>query len=433
MARAQEIVTSGRQINRFSDDPIGATRVLGLRSFEDSLSQYKRNIDNTLPFLQQADSVLSDVTDGLTRVKELGLAMANDTNSPVERQAAANEVHQIFLQMISEANTKVENRFLFGGFLNATAPFVQGANAVDYLGDNGQISIQTSPTASLAINLLGNQVFQGAGVVDGVGIFDTIQDLETILRGTSSPNALNLAINLDSALAAGGGFSPPDAVGTEASVATFTGEADFSTQIAVFDSSGQAHNLTFLFAKTGAATFKYRVVANSSEIAGGTAGNLYQVASEGTIAFNVDGTLNAAGSTLKDITLANLANGAGDISIAAANLSFNGSTQLAKPSVVLTLQQTNTSGIQAQLGRLDAAIEQISTFRSEVGARLNSAQTAGNAVGILQDHTAAQRSSIEDADVLSAYSDFARLQQAFQAALQSAAQVLQPSLLDFLK
>src|ERR1700756_1423634 len=113
MARAQEIVTSGRQINRFSDDPIGATRVLGLRAFEDSLSQYKRNIDNTLPFLQQADSVLSGVTDGLTRVKELALAMANDTNSPVERQAAANEVHQIFLQMLSEANSKVENRFLF--------------------------------------------------------------------------------------------------------------------------------------------------------------------------------------------------------------------------------------------------------------------------------------------------------------------------------
>jgi flagellar hook-associated protein 3 FlgL len=433
MARAQEIVTSGRQINRFSDDPIGATRVLGLRSFEDSLSQYKRNIDNTQPFLQQADSVLSDVTDGLTRVKEIGLAMANDTNSPVEREAAAHEVHQIFFQILSEANTKVENRFLFGGFLNATAPFVQGANGVTYAGDNGQISIQTSSTSSLAVNLLGNQVFQGAGVAGGVGIFDTVQDLENILQGTSSPNGLSLAVNLDSALTAGSGFSPVDAVGTEAPAATLTGEADFSTQVTVFDSLGQAHNLTFLFAKTSATTVKYRVAANSSEITGGTAGDLYQVAPEGTLVFNVDGTLNAAGSTLKDITLANLSTGATDITIAAADLSFNGSTQTAEPAAVLSLTQNNTNGIQAQLGRLDAAIDQISTFRSEVGARLNSAQTAGNAVGILQDHTAAQRSSIEDADILSAYSDFARLQQAFQAALQSAAQVLQPSLLDFLK
>jgi len=78
-------------------------------------------------------------------------------------------------------------------------------------------------------------------------------------------------------------------------------------------------------------------------------------------------------------------------------------------------------------------MDQISVFRSEVGARLNSAQTAGTAVGVLQDHTVAQRSGIEDVDVLSAYSDFTRLQQAFQAALQSAAQLIQPSLLDFLK
>jgi flagellin-like hook-associated protein FlgL len=44
-----------------------------------------------------------------------------------------------------------------------------------------------------------------------------------------------------------------------------------------------------------------------------------------------------------------------------------------------------------------------------------------------------QRSDIEDADVLAAYSDFARFQYAFQAALQSASQVVQPSLLDFLR
>ena len=433
MAKAQEQVTTGRRINQPSDDPIGAVRVLGLRSLEASLSQFKRNVDTAQPFLQQADSVFSDVTDGLNRAKEIALAMANDTTTPVDRQSAAAEVHQIFLQLLSEANTKVENRFLFAGYLNGTAPFVQGSNGINYLGDNGQILVQTSPTTSLPINLVGNQVFQGAGVVGGVGILDAVQDLEKVLRGNSSANTLSLAVNLDAGLSAGTGFSAPDAVGSQAPTATFVGEADFTTQVTVFDSTGQAHNLTFLFAKTGATTFKYRVVANSNEITGGTAGDLYQVAPEGTLEFNVDGTLNAATSTLTDITLANLSTGASDITIAASDLSFSGSTQLAQPSAVLSLMQTNTNGIQPQLGRLDAAMDQISIFRSEVGARLNSAQAAGNAVGVFQDHTVAQRSSIEDVDVLSAYSDFARLQQAFQAALQSAAQVVQPSLLDFLK
>jgi flagellar hook-associated protein 3 FlgL len=107
--------------------------------------------------------------------------------------------------------------------------------------------------------------------------------------------------------------------------------------------------------------------------------------------------------------------------------------QLAQPSSVLSQAQSNTNGIQAQIGRLDAALGQISSFRAEIGARSNSAQTASDAVTVMQDHTTAQRSKIEDADVLSAYSDFARLQNAFQAALQSASQVIQPTLLDFLK
>ena len=433
LAQAQEIVTSGQKINHLSDDPVSATQVLGLRTIEDSLARYKRNIDNSQPFLEQADTALSNVSDALNQAKQIALQMANGTYTAVDRQSSAAQVQQILQQVLSESNTTVGNRFLFGGFLNGSPAFVQGANGVSYQGDNGQIFIQTNPNNSLPINLLGNQVFQGAGVPGGVGIFGALQDLESTLQGGSAVNSVNLAVNLDAALATGTGFSPTDAVGTEATPATFTGEANFSTTVAVFDSSGQAHDLTFLFAKTSATTFKYRVVANSNEIIGGTAGDFYQVAPEGTLAFNPDGTLNAGASTTTDFTLAGLKDGAADITISAANLSFNGSAQLSQPAAVLSLTQTNTNGIQAQIGQLDAGLDQISKFRAEVGARLNSAQAASDAVVTLQDHATAQRSNLEDVDILSAYSDFTRLQQAFQAALQSSAQIIQPTLLDFLQ
>jgi len=432
VARAQEVVTSGRRINHLSDDPVGASRAMRLRGFEESLAQYQRNIDNSLPFFNQADSVLGDVTESLTRAKELALAMVNDTNSEAERRSTAREVRQIFLQLLSEANTKVENRFLFGGFLNGSAPFAEGAARVDYLGDNGEITIQTNPTSTLPINLQGSAVFQGSGVVGGQGIFDVLQDLEAVLDGGAAANAITLGVNIDNGIAAGSGFSPADAVGTEAPAATFLSEASFSTAVTVFDAIGQAHNLTFLFAKTGATTFQYRVVADSDEITGGTPGNLYQVAPQGSLEFNADGTFNAAGSTLMDITLTGLADGAADITVAAADLSFAGSAQLAEPSAVLTLTQTNTKGLHAQIGRLDAAIDQVLTFRAELGARLNSAKVAGDAAGMLKDRTLAQRSQIEDADALASYSEFARYQHAFQAAIQSASQVIQPSLLDYL-
>lgn len=433
VARAQEQVTSGRRINHLADDPIGATRALRLRGFEDSLGQYQRNLDNTRPFLEGADSVLEDVVSGLTRVKEIALAMGNEINGPVERQAAANEIRQIRGQLLSQANTKIENRFLFGGYLNGSAPFVVGGSRTDYVGDNGEIEIQTNPTSKLAINLIGSAVYQGAGVVGGQGVFDILQDLEDVLKGGTAAAALTFTINFDDGLAAGGSFSHADALGSETLASTLAGEASYAAPVTVFDDRGQPHNLTLYFAKTGATTYKYRVMADADEIDGGTPGSLYQVALEGTLEFNADGTLNAGASTITDVALSALSNGAGDISFAAADLDFAGSTQLAAPSAVIAQTQTNSRGIQSQLGRVDAAIDQILTFRAEAGARLNSAKLAGDAVKVLKDNTLGQRSAIEDADVLVAYSDFARFQNAFQAALQSASQVIQPSLLDFLR
>ncbi len=433
VARAQELVSTGRRINQLADDPIGATRVLALRNVEASLTQYQSNINTAQPFLQQADTVLANVTDALNRARELAIQMANDTYSASDRKAAAAEVQQIQQQVLALSNTTVGNRTLFGGFLNGSAAFVQGSNGVDYVGDSGQIQVQTSATGNLPINLVGNQVFQGVGSPGGVGIFDVLQDLQATLQGTGTANALKLSLNLDVATPAGSGFSPANAVGSEALPATLTGEANFSTTVTVYDSTGQGHALTFLFAKTAATTYKYRVEANSNEITAGTPGDFYQVAPEGTLQFNPDGTFNAGASTLTDITLSGLKSGASDITILAANLSFNGSTQLAEPTAVRNQTQANASGIQAQIGELSAALDQISSSRAVAGARLNSAQAANDAAVAMRDQNTAQRSNIEDADTLAAYSDFARYQQAFQAALQSAAQLIQPSLLDFLK
>jgi flagellin-like hook-associated protein FlgL len=43
------------------------------------------------------------------------------------------------------------------------------------------------------------------------------------------------------------------------------------------------------------------------------------------------------------------------------------------------------------------------------------------------------RADLEEADVLAAISDFARLEQALEAALQSASRIIQPSHLDFIR
>ena len=100
---------------------------------------------------------------------------------------------------------------------------------------------------------------------------------------------------------------------------------------------------------------------------------------------------------------------------------------------MITLSQVNRNGLNPQLGRLDAALNQILTFRATMGARLNTTDLAKEGLDVLKLQTISQRSLIEDADALKVFSDFARLQTAFEAALHSASQVLLPSLLNFLR
>jgi flagellar hook-associated protein 3 FlgL len=125
--------------------------------------------------------------------------------------------------------------------------------------------------------------------------------------------------------------------------------------------------------------------------------------------------------------------GAASQTIASTDLGFTGSTQLSAASTVLTLIQTNAEGFATEIGRLDVALEHIAGLRAEVGARVNTAQTAKESVGVLQMQTQTRRGEIEGADMYAIYSDFTRAMQTFEAALQSSARITQTSLLDFLR
>lgn len=430
LAQLQEAVASGKRITDFADDPIGALRALDLRGLEATLRQYDKNINASLPFLEQNDTVLGHIIDVLGRAKELALAMANDSNSAQDRHVAAIEVQQLFQHLLSLANTKIEDRYLFGGFKNGTPPFT---TAGAYSGDNGEIAVQASSSTTITLNLPGNRVFQGTGIAGGVGLFDVLRDLQSVLQGGSglSPLTLDLAVNLDATAVTPGSPFP---VGPDDTPANWQAGSNFSTVVTLFDSLGTAHNMTFFFRKTGATTWEYRVVAQRNELdaTAPTSTELRQVSS-GTLAFNADGTFDASGSTINAIGPLAWVNGADSQTLAAGDLSFTGSTQLAQSSAVRTLSQGNTTNFNAQLGRLDAALDQLVSLRAEIGTRVHAATTTQESVGLMLKQSLIRRGQIEGADVFQLYSDFARAQQAFEAALQSAARITQTSLLDFLR
>ncbi|MFP5520143.1 MAG: flagellar hook-associated protein FlgL [Bdellovibrionia bacterium] len=162
MSELQNQAATQKRINKPSDDPLAAARVLSSRTEEKSSAQFIKNINQAKSFLEFSDQSLGELTEILTRAKELAISQSNDASGNEEtRKVTASEVEQIYNQAIQIGNRKLGERYVFGGFQTQTMPFNQQG---DYFGDDGDIKIQTHKDSFIAMNIPGQKVFLGLGL-----------------------------------------------------------------------------------------------------------------------------------------------------------------------------------------------------------------------------------------------------------------------------
>jgi len=162
-----------------------------------------------------------------------------------------------------------------------------------------------------------------------------------IANGLTAPaqatSNLSLQLNLDASSAIPGTALPagPDAPANS----WFTG-SNFSSTTTIYDSLGNAHDLTFVYRLSAPNTWEYRVLAprNQLDSSAPTSTELRQVSAPGTLGFTSTGQLDSGASTLTDITGLNWTDGASQ-TIPAASLSFAGTVQFAQPSTVFATTQ----------------------------------------------------------------------------------------------
>lgn len=198
--RAQEEVSTGRKVQRPSDDPVGAGLILDFRTSIANLEQYQRNITWGRTALGGAEAALSGLTGLLARAKELAVGQASGTATAETRDVTAIEVRQILAQVLSVGNTRVNDKYIFSGFATSTAPFTAGSYAT-YNGTADTIDVAIDPSVTLATNLIGSQVFQGAGgVYCSTNVLDTLDDLATAMETNDAATIRTIVGTLDNAL-----------------------------------------------------------------------------------------------------------------------------------------------------------------------------------------------------------------------------------------
>lgn len=98
------------------------------------------------------------------------------------------------------------------------------------------------------------------------------------------------------------------------------------------------------------------------------------------------------------------------------------------------LKANNISALgSTDLKAIDAAVDNVNTVRATVGARADRLQTALSRLQQLQESSTKLLSDTEDADMAQTITTFSQQQAVYQAALKAGANIIQPSLMDFLR
>jgi flagellar hook-associated protein 3 FlgL len=145
-----------KRVAKPSDDPIGNVELLAIRSQNIDATQYLRNLNFAQTQLSYTENVLEEMTDLLSKAKELAIGQSSSIYSPEIRQGVSKEIHQIRQQVLSLANKRMGNRYMFAGQKVLTRPFDQDGK---YFGDTNKINIEINKDVYVPININGNDLF----------------------------------------------------------------------------------------------------------------------------------------------------------------------------------------------------------------------------------------------------------------------------------
>ena len=197
--RALQEVSTGRRVNKPSDDPAAAAALIQNEALASRTDQYTQNTTSVQGLLQTADSTLSSVVTALNRAITLGVQGANGTLSAADQQQIAVEVQGIQDQVVQLANTSYHGSYIFAGTANNAPPFVVNPAApsgVSYNGNTSVNSVQVADGLTISVNVPGSQLFQAAGS----DIMGSLQQLTTALQAGNSANVGTATTQIKSAL-----------------------------------------------------------------------------------------------------------------------------------------------------------------------------------------------------------------------------------------
>jgi flagellar hook-associated protein 3 FlgL len=171
----RKIGSTGKKLNKPSDNPAAIRPVLNTRKQLSNVDRYLKTMGKSLDTMQATDGHLGHVESIMQRAKEIMTNAINGSLNDADRTVLADELASLRKELLDAANGTVDGKYLFAGYQEDTRPFVENALfdvtsfdpadattwPVSYLGDENPTSLETSPAELIQVNLTGNDLFFG--------------------------------------------------------------------------------------------------------------------------------------------------------------------------------------------------------------------------------------------------------------------------------
>lgn len=367
-------LSSGKRVNRASDDPAAAARAERMQALQARNAADQRSIDTSRQAMSMADTALGDATDLLQQAREALLQAGNGSLSAADRGSLATVLRELRNQLLAVANGgDGAGGHVFAGQGAATPPFRDAPGGIEFTGTGGQNSLSSSQ--SLPTTLDGEAIWLQTRT--GNGVFET--------RATTG--------NTGSAVIDAGQVVNPGQL---------TG-AGYSLEF-----SGSGDSISYTLLKDGQPTGIVDQAYHSG-----------QAITVDGLSFTIRGTPDQGDRF--------------EIVPASATLDIFGALDRAADALG-DPAQTEASARQAVafgLRDVDAVMNQMLAARAEVGGVLNRLDTLQEQLSAQNLAARTAQSEAEDLDLIEGISNVQNQQTALQAALQSYAAVQRLSLMQY--
>jgi flagellin len=360
-------LSSGLRINSAKDDAAGQAIANRFTANIRGLAQAQRNANDGISIAQTTEGALKEVNNNLQRVRELSVQAANGTNSASDLKSIQDEIQE---RMDEIDRVSAQTQF----------------NGVKVLTKDAKMTIQVGANDGEAIDINLKQI-------DSTTLNMSTFNVTGPVGATAAAVAADFQAEYGSTTAVGGSTVAEATAGDLAGrLGISTSSVTFTTADALVDANGN------WFAQVD-------IQATNQTESDVLAAYGFDIAVGGTASFYVGLDPQAA-----------------DTTTSSTNAAFTIDTS------TLTLSDLRRSASPTQLATVDAAIAQVDTLRSALGAAQNRFDSTIANLGTTIINLSTSRSRIEDSDYAVEVSNMTRaqiLQQAGTSVLAQANQATQ--------